>query len=1247
MLQLYDVDKIKVQGLTEYKDYKIESVLDSGDKTLSFSYPSSFSGNILEECYIRNETNEFVIKETKDDGKWKSVVAVMNVEDLEGQSWEHFDLPNIGVKECLTLIVAGTGWKVEISDNIPKKRTIRKTNCSSWDLIQEVKKSYRVEIEFDTLNKTIKVYEKIGSNKGSYFIDTLNLKELELETDSYDYYTKIIAIGKNDIKVEVENYQYSKKVKTLIWKDEKYTDEDSLREDAILKLNEISKPRKSYRASIIDLARLSDKYKNILDYKLGDVVILISKDLKVKDNQRIVKITEYPDDPSKNYCEMSNTTLSFKELQKEFKDTSSTVNNITEDNGKISEKAIKEAVDKITIDKVDTKSLNAVSARIGELDVNKLNVNDAKIKFAEIDNALITKLETKDLRADNIKFNVASGDTLDLQALLSKFVTGENGQFLNITSSNITIADAVIEDAMIDNISAAKINTGVLNTNLVNIQGNNGNLLIKDNTIQIKDGNKTRVQIGKDASDDYNMYVWDATGKLMFDATGLKADGIKNQIIRNDMISDNANINGKKIDINSLVTEVNKDSNTTLMKASKVALDTTGQSLEVSFNLLKTSSDDTKKKTEINTTEIGVINGQIDTLIKDTTIDEDGSTIKLKDSYSALKQTVSGLNSTVASHSTSITNLGASVTNAENTANIANSLADSKSKIFISTPNPPYKVGDMWTGGPSGEIMKCKVSRISGSYTASDWEKASKYTDDTKANAVEGSLNILSGKVTTVETKQATLEQNLEGFKTTVSNTYSTKSEMYLVDGRVTNLNSRVSTAESSITQLNNQIALKVEQTDVTNAINRIQIGGRNLAQKTSNIYSTTYSSFNGGTNVTANLSKVLTDGLHEGDTVTVRLIYKYTNIVTVPGQTALCWIQGSGDITNLESGQFGSSPKKAISGSGEYEFLYTFKITADHLKNYYWSTNIRHDYVQSGSVQWKMFKVEKGTKNTDWTLAPEDTEEVISTIDSKITTTNNKVASIATNLSSITSRVSSTESNINTISGSVTSLQSRMSTAESKITDNAIVSTVRSSTSYTSDLNSKANQSALNTTNSNMTGLTSRVNTVEQNITATAITTTISSAISTGKASLSTMKFILDKNGATINNGALVVKNNNNVVCIDGKYNMFKIYLTGIINVKFDSSQTISTSASAQIYHNLGYPPAFQCYVEGSNGYIFDFPYIEYVNQSGAFHGLGTYGRTWSNKSLLEVAFKRPDDLGGSSRTIKVRYYIFTEVAI
>ncbi|GAA0084587.1 phage tail spike protein [Clostridium sp. CTA-7] len=800
MLHLYDLNKKKIEGLVNYKDYKIESVLDTGDKTLSFLYPSNLSKSIIEECYIKNKTDEFVIKEVKDDGNWKSVVAVINVEDLEGQAWEHFDCTNQNIEQCLTLAVAGTGWTVEIINPTNKKRTVKKTNCSTWDLIQEAKKVYRLEIEFDTLNKIVKVYERLGSKKGAYFIDSLNLKELEVEANSYDYYTRILAIGKNDIKVLVENYQYSKKIKTLIWKDEKYTDIDSLREDAILKLNELSKPYKSYRASIIDLASISDNYKNILDYKLGDIITLISKDLKIKEEQRIVKIVEYPDDPTKNDCEMANTILSFKELQKEFRDASNTVSNITENNGKISEKAIKEAVDKITIDKVDTKSLNAAVGRIGTLEATTAKISQLDAINANIVNLQSNKANITDLTAANIKVSILEGDTANLQTILSKFISGENGQLVHLTSENVVIDNAVIKSAMIENLDLSKLNAGDISTNKFRIVSDSGKMLIADNTIQINDANRTRVQIGKDASNDYNMYVWDSSGNLMFDATGLKEDGIKNSIIRNDMISDNANITGSKINISSLVTEVNKDTNTSLFKASKIMLDTIGQSLEVSFNNLKTTADITKNKTESNTTQIGVMNGQIETLIKDTIIEEDGEIVKLKDSYSSLKQTVNGISSTVASHTTSITTLGTNVNNAQTTANNANSLADSKAKAFTSTPTTPYKVGDIWTSGPSGDIMKCKVARVSGSYVTSDWEKASKYTDDTKANTVEGNLNTLSGKVTTVESKQASLSQDLSGFKTTVNSTYSTKSELNTVDGKVTNLTTRVANAEQKIT---------------------------------------------------------------------------------------------------------------------------------------------------------------------------------------------------------------------------------------------------------------------------------------------------------------------------------------------------------------------------------------------------------------------------------------------------------------
>lgn len=64
-------------------------------------------------------------------------------------------------------------------------------------------------------------------------------------------------------------------------------------------------------------------------------------------------------------------------------------------------------------------------------------------------------------------------------------------------------------------------------------------------------------------------------------------------------------------------------------------------------------------------------------------------------------------------------------------ANDALALAGTKRRIFTSTPYAPYDVGDLWVQGSTGDILRCKTSRTTGSYSASDWEKASKYTDNT------------------------------------------------------------------------------------------------------------------------------------------------------------------------------------------------------------------------------------------------------------------------------------------------------------------------------------------------------------------------------------------------------------------------------------------------------------------------------------------------------------------------------------
>ena len=75
--------------------------------------------------------------------------------------------------------------------------------------------------------------------------------------------------------------------------------------------------------------------------------------------------------------------------------------------------------------------------------------------------------------------------------------------------------------------------------------------------------------------------------------------------------------------------------------------------------------------------------------------------------------------------------------------------ANSKARIFTSTPYPPYSVGDLWVQGASGDIFRCKTARSSGSFTSSDWGKASKYTDDSALNNfINGNYNTAINNLT-------------------------------------------------------------------------------------------------------------------------------------------------------------------------------------------------------------------------------------------------------------------------------------------------------------------------------------------------------------------------------------------------------------------------------------------------------------------------------------------------------------------
>lgn len=82
----------------------------------------------------------------------------------------------------------------------------------------------------------------------------------------------------------------------------------------------------------------------------------------------------------------------------------------------------------------------------------------------------------------------------------------------------------------------------------------------------------------------------------------------------------------------------------------------------------------------------------------------------------------------------------ADIVSAMETASKAQDTADGKRRNFITTPVPPYDIGDLWTQGDTGDLMRCQTARTSGNYVSSDWVKATKYTDDSAVDELNKSL---------------------------------------------------------------------------------------------------------------------------------------------------------------------------------------------------------------------------------------------------------------------------------------------------------------------------------------------------------------------------------------------------------------------------------------------------------------------------------------------------------------------------
>lgn len=94
-------------------------------------------------------------------------------------------------------------------------------------------------------------------------------------------------------------------------------------------------------------------------------------------------------------------------------------------------------------------------------------------------------------------------------------------------------------------------------------------------------------------------------------------------------------------------------------------------------------------------------------------------------------------------------------------ANSAKDIADSKRRVFVTQPSPPYDNGDLWL--KDMEIYRCQISKPAGeTYAENDFIVATKYTDDTVATQVGDNLEVVRGTVTTIKESMDSFKIDIE-----------------------------------------------------------------------------------------------------------------------------------------------------------------------------------------------------------------------------------------------------------------------------------------------------------------------------------------------------------------------------------------------------------------------------------------------------------------------------------------------------
>lgn len=516
--------------------------------------------------------------------------------------------------------------------------------------------------------------------------------------------------------------------------------------------------------------------------------------------------------------------------------------NATIENLKAKDAEIENAViNNLKATTAEIESLKAKDAMIENLVAEKANIKDLNAINASISNLEAIKADIVDLEATNATINNLKADVAEIDTLLAGNITADNIQSGSITSNELAsgtitagsgvIADGAIGSAQISSLDAAKINAGTIDTSRVTVAGPNSNLKLSGNRLQVFNGvgsnQVERVSLGDVRGDgsQYGLLVRGADGKtVIMDENGVTNAGITDGAITNDKINPDANIDGAKLNINSVITRINEDgsesihgtkidiegtslsaklSNITTTQtaqgnkisehSSKIAANESAINLKVDSQTYQSDKEGIETQLNKNTADIALNKEQIALKVEQADIDRAKSEVegKIDTKVNAAKAEIKVTTDKIS----------------QNVSNLTTTVENKADGSTVSTLS--NKVGSLETSvnGISGKVSSLETTTTSISSTATDAlnkansastvaSKAQSVANNAQntANENKGNITALQGEVTTVKDNVATLDVNLQGITQRVSSTESTTAT----------LTTKVDSAKSTATTANN-----------------------------------------------------------------------------------------------------------------------------------------------------------------------------------------------------------------------------------------------------------------------------------------------------------------------------------------------------------------------------------------------------------------------------------------------------------